>query len=400
MLSRLFTKRMLIIFLMGFSSGLPLLLTGSTLRMRLSDAGIDLTTIGALSLVGLPYSLKFLWSPLLDRYQLFQLFGRRRSWLIVVQALLGFALCALALSDDSLVMIGGLCLLVAFLSATQDILIDAYRREILPDEELGLGSSLAVNGYRVALLYSGGIALVMADHMTWNQVYLLMALSVGIGIVTTLFCDEPQVVLSHKKSLKQAFLDPFLEMFKRPGVWTLLLFIVLYKIGDSMASDMTGLYFKDLGFTKTEIGTVAKLFGFWATIIGGFVGGFAIIKLKTYRALWIFGILQAVSILSFTALYFVEHSVSFLALSITFENLTSGMGTAAYAGFIAGLTDRRFTATQYALLTSLTGIPRIFASAPTGYLATHLGWPLYFVFCTLAALPGLFLILKIKDNAC
>lgn len=403
MLKKLFSTRMTVVFLMGFSSGLPLLLigSGSTFKARMAEAGVDLTVIGFFSLVGLPYTLKFLWAPFLDRYPfpwhrlgLGQGFGRRKGWLLLVQPLLALSLVGLAYVDvsASLVPIAVLSLVGAFLSATQDILIDSYRREVLSDEELGWGSSLAVNGYRVALLFAGAFALFLADQMNWTKVYLLMASAVLIGFLVTLVCREPNVESAPPRDLRSAIFDPFIEFFRRDRAWLILAFIVLYKIGDSMASDMTIPFYLDLGFTKTEIGTVAKLFGFWATIVGGLIGGALILKLGIVPALWIFGFLQAFANSGFSVLTLTGPSLTWLAAAITLENVTSGMATSAYAAFMASSTDRRFTATQYALLTSLMGIPRVILSAPTGFLAKHLGWAPYFVFCTLMALPGVFLI--------
>ena len=392
-LKRLFTARMIVVFFMGFASGLPLLLIGSTLKARLKEAGVDLTVIGFFSLVGLPYTLKFLWSPFLDRFAPFG-WGRRRGWLFLIQILLAASLVWMGCIDvrNSIEVLAVASFVVAFLSATQDILIDSYRRETLSNEELGWGSSLAINGYRIALLFSGALALHLADNMDWRLVYFIMAASVSVGFVTTLFCSEPKVMVSGPQNLRSAFVEPFLEFFRRPGSLLALAFVIFYKLGDSMASDMTVPYFLDLGFTKTEIGAVAKLFGFWATIIGGLLGGAAILRLGIPRALWIFGILQAVTILGFALLSQTGANTSWLAAVVTFENATSGMATAAYAAFMASLTDRRFTATQYALLSSLMGIPRVIASAPTGWLAKNLGWPGFFVFCTFVAIPGMVLL--------
>jgi PAT family beta-lactamase induction signal transducer AmpG len=393
----LFSPRMLVVFLMGFSSGMPLALIGSTLKARMTEAGIDLAIIGVFSLFQLPYTLKFLWSPFLDRFYLPRL-GRRRGWLLMTQPLLALSILTLGLIDVTgpLWQVAAICFVVAFLSATQDILVDSYRRELLDDNELGWGSSLAVNGYKVALLLSGGIALILADHMNWGKVYALMAAVLSVGFVTTWFAKEPKVTITPTHDFKTAYFAPFRELFLRPHIWMILTFIVLYKIGDSMASDMTVPFFIKKGYTNTEIGSVAKLFGFWATIGGGLVGGAAIVQIGIARGLWIFGFLQAVSILGFAALSQAETSAVLLAVAISFENFTSGMGTAAYAAYLAQSTDQRFTATQYALLSSLTGMPRVLAGVPTGYLAQHLGWGGYFSFCTLMAVPGMLLLWRLQ----
>lgn len=395
-LSTIVSWRMLIVFSMGFSSGLPLLLIGSTLKAWFTESGMDLTTIGFFSLVGLPYTLKFAWSPLLDRF-VPPFLGRRRGWLLINQAGLIAALLGLSLTNPSqqTAAVAALAFLIALFSATQDIAIDAYRREILETEELGLGSSLAVNGYRIAMLFAGAFALYLADHVPWNLVYTIMAAGMGIGVLTTLLAPEPKVDQAPPRNMKEAFIEPFVEYFSRPGAWTILAFIVLYKVGDSMASEMTMPFYLQMGFTKTQIGAVAKFFGFWATIIGSLTGGLLILKLNIHRSLWIFGFLQALSTLGFALLTHTGPNVSWLAAVIAFENLCGGMGTSAYAAFMGSLTNRRFTATQYALLSSLMGIPRVIAAAPTGWMAENMGWEAFFVLCTLAAIPGLLLLFKI-----
>ncbi len=391
----IFSRRILVSGLMGFSCGLPLLLTISVLQAWMKEEGVDLAVIGLMSLVGLPYTLKFLWSPLLDRYTL-PFLGRRRGWLLVAQLLLILAIAGLGLTRPAQnpFMVALAALLVTFFSASQDILVDAYRREDLADEELGLGSSLYVNGYRVGMLLASGGGLIMADHTSFRLVYLIMAACMSVGLVTTLFTPEPVVAEGAPRSIREAVIDPFVDYFSRTGAFWILAFILLYKIGDQMASTMTTPFYLDIGFTKTEIGAVVKLFGFWATIIGGFAGGLLMLKLGINRSLWIFGGLQAASTLGFTVLAWLGHSLPGLAAVIAFENLSSGMGTTAYVAFMASLTNRKFTATQYALLSSLMGVPRVIASAPTGWMAKVMGWPAFFIACALVALPGLFLLLK------
>ncbi|MEW5914392.1 MAG: AmpG family muropeptide MFS transporter [Thermodesulfobacteriota bacterium] len=386
---------MLVALLMGFSSGLPLLLTISLLQAWMRQQGVDLATIGLMALLGLPYTLKFLWAPLLDRFRL-PFLGRRRGWLLVVQVCLTAAIVALGLTKPAQqpTLMALMALLVTFFSASQDILVDAYRREDLRDSELGLGSSLYVNGYRVGMLLASGGGLIMADHIGFRGVYMVMAAVMLVGIGTTLFCREPANPQGTPKSLKDAVIQPFVEYFQRTGAVGILAFILLYKIGDSMASTMTIPFYLDLGFSNSQIGAVVKLFGFWATVGGGLLGGIIILKLGIRRCLWSFGILQALSTAGFAALAYLGPQLWGLAAVIAFENLTSGMGTAAFLAFMASLTDRRFTATQYALLSSLIGIPRVLASAPTGWMAQAMGYPAFFIFCTLAAIPGLILLLR------
>ncbi len=391
------SPRMLVAALMGFSCGVPLLLTLSLLQAWMRREGVDLGTIGMYALVGLPYPLKFLWAPLFDRYVPSRL-GRRRGWLLLAQLLLIAAVAVLsgAAPRESPRMLALAALAVAFFSASQDIIVDAYRREDLADLELGLGSSLYVNGYRVGMLLAGSGGLILADHISFGQVYLFMAASMALGVFTTLLCREPPLASGRPTSFQQAVLDPFAEYFRREQALVILAFILLYKLGDQMASTMTTPFYLDLGFSTSQIGTVVKLFGFWATLAGGFLGGLLLLRLGIASALLLFGLLQALSTAGFSLLAWVGASLPLLAGVIACENLTSGMGTAAYVAFMASITDRRFTATQYALLSSLMGVPRVLAAAPTGYLAAWLGWPLFFLGCCLCALPGLLLLPRLQ----
>ncbi len=391
----LINRRMLVALTMGFSCGLPLLLTLSVLQAWMQEAGVDLTTIGLMTLVGLPYTLKFFWSPLFDRYTL-PFLGRRRGWLLVAQLALMVALVGLGCSDpvQRPELLALAALTVAFFSASQDIVVDAYRREDLSDRELGLGSSLYINGYRIGMLLASGGGLILADHMSFAMVYVIMALCLLPGVVTTVLTPEPSVT-RFPKTLKAAVVDPLVEYFSRTDALWILAFILMYKIGDTMAAAMTTPFYLDIGFSKTQVGTVVKLFGFWATVGGTIFGGLVLVRLGIVRGLWLFGILQALSTAGFAMLAAIGPSVAALSAVIAFENLSGGMGTSAYAAYMASITDKRFTATQYALLTSLMGVPRVLASAPTGYLATHMGWEGFFILCTVMALPGLLLLLRI-----
>ena len=394
-LYEIFSGRMLVALLMGFACGLPLLLTITVLQAWMKEAGVDLTVIGMMALVGLPYTLKFLWSPVLDRFTL-PFLGRRRGWLIVAQVALIFSISGLGFTDPakSPWMVAFAAFLVTFFSASQDIVVDAYRREDLSDKELGLGSSLYVNGYRVGMLLASGGGLIMADHMPFSMVYQIMAACLLPGVVTTLVAPEPKVPAGTPQSIREAVFDPLVEYFSRQGALWILSFILLYKIGDTMASAMTTPFYLDLGFSKTQIGTIVKLFGFWATVIGSLVGGVVMLRLEINRSLWVFGFLQALSTAGFAILARIGDNIAALSAVIGFENLSSGMGTAAYVAFMASITNKKFTATQYALLSSLMGVPRVMASAPTGYLAKHFGWESFFIACTLIAAPGMLLLLK------
>ncbi len=386
---------MLVALLMGFACGLPLLLTITVLQAWMKEQGVDLTVIGMISLVGLPYTLKFLWAPVLDRFTL-PFLGRRRGWLLVAQVALMFSISGLGFTDPGKNpwMMAFAAFLVTFFSASQDIVVDAYRREDLPDEELGLGSSLYVNGYRVGMLLASGGGLIMADHMPFFMVYQIMAACLLPGVVTTLLAPEPKIYEGTPETLREAVFDPLIEYFSRRGALWILAFILFYKIGDTMASAMTIPFYLDIGFSKTQIGAVVKLFGFWATVAGTLIGGMIMLRLKINRSLWVFGFLQAASTAGFAVLAWVGNSLPLLSTVIAFENLSSGMGTAAFIAFMASITHKKFTATQYALLSSLMGIPRVMASAPTGFFAKNMGWPSFFIACTLIAAPGMLLLFK------
>ncbi len=389
----IFTARMLTALVMGFAGGLPLFLTSTVLQAWMKESGVDLGTIGLFALVGLPYTLKFLWAPLMDRY-IPSLLGRRRGWLLIWQLLLTAAIGLLAFSDPSqlLMMTAVAALLLSFFSASQDIVIDAYRRESLSDDEQGMGAALYVSGYRIGILLATGGGLIMADYMSYQSVYLVMATVMAGSIIATLLAKEPEMNHGHPSTLREAVINPFKEYFTRKHAILILLFIFLYKVGDTMASQMTIPFYLELGFSKTEIGSIVKLFGFWATIGGTFLGGLMIMRFGIFFGLIWFGLLQALSTAGFAALAVIGYNPVALGFVITFENLSAGLGTAAFIAFMASLTDKRFTATQYALLTSFMGMPRVFAAAPTGFMAESMGWFSFFIFCTLIALPGLLLL--------
>lgn len=392
-----FSPRMLVALVMGFASGLPLLLTSTLLQAWMTEAGVDLGTIGLFTLVGLPYTLKFIWAPLLDRYVIPGV-GRRRGWLMVAQAMLMLTIAGLGMTHPaaSPPLVALVALLLTFFSASQDIVIDAYRRESLADDEQGLGASLYVNGYRVGMLLASGGGLILADLMPFSAVYLLMAVCMLPGLITTLLAPEPPIDGAPPASLREAVVEPFMDFFSRNGALTILLFILLYKFGDTMATTLTTPFYLQLGFSKTDIGAVVKLFGFWATIVGGLAGGVLILRWGNYRSLWIFGILQAISTLGFAALVLIGPNDAALAVVIALENLAGGMGTAAFVAFMANLTNRRFTATQYALLSSLMGVPRVIIASPSGFVAEALGWAGYFILCAALAIPALLLLLRFR----
>lgn len=396
-------RRMLICIFTGFASGMPLYVLISLVPAWLRTEGVGLKEIGFFALIGLPYIWKFVWSPLLDRYSL-SLFtykpGLRRSWMLSTQVLLLVTIGALGFLDPltQLWPIAWLCLGIAFLSATQDIVLDAYRRQILPDQELGLGNSIHVNAYRVGGLIPGSLSLVLSDFLPWETVFLTTAAFVLAGIALTLSIKEPPRTHQQPATLQAAIVEPFNEFFSRQGVQQALLilaFMLLYKLGDSMATALATPFYLDMGFSKTEIGIVAKQAALWPMIIGGIAGGILMLKIGINRALWLFGFVQIISILGFAVLARVGGGLWLLGLVIGFEYLGVGLGTAAFVAFIARTTNPAFAATQFALFTALTAVPRTVASAATGIIVEGVGWENFFYMCTLIAIPGMLLLFKV-----
>jgi PAT family beta-lactamase induction signal transducer AmpG len=395
----LLNRRMLICVFLGFSSGLPLFILLNLLQAWLRSEGVDLGTLGLFSLIGFPYTWKFLWSPFMDRYAL-PLLGRRRGWMLATQVALLFSIGLLG-SLSPKVDLGAIALLtalVAFLSASQDIVIDAYRREILPDDEQGLGTAIHVNAYKLAGLIPGSLSLILADHLPWEMVFWVTALFMLPGVGLTLAVNEPLTRGAPPKTLQDAVVLPFREFIQRGGIRQALLvlaFIFLYKLGDSMATSLATAFYLDTGFTKTQIGLVAKNAGLWASVAGGLIGGLWMIKLGINKALWIFGVVQWVAILGFAVLTQTGPNIWVLGAVIAFEAFGVGLGTAAFTAYVARATDPRYTATQFALFTSLASVPRTFANAATGYLVAQWGWLNFFWLCTLLAAPGMLLLLWI-----
>ena len=398
----LLNRRMLICIFTGFASGMPLYLLISLVPAWLRTEGVGLKEIGFFALIGLPYTWKFFWSPLVDRYQLSFLdrFGLRRSWMMATQVLLFLSIASLGFFDPTtqLWSIAWLCVAIAFLSATQDIVLDAYRRQILPDHELGLGSSIHVNAYRVAGLVPGSLSLILADSLPWQQVFFITAAFMLIGIGLTLSIAEPETHVRHPTTLQKAIVDPFKEFFTRQGVQqaTLILaFMLLYKLGDSMATALATPFYLDLGFSMTQIGLIAKHAALWPMIFGGILGGILMLKIGINRALWLFGLVQIISILGFSVLANVGEGLWLLGLVISFEYLGVGLGTAAFVAFIARSTHPAFAATQLALFTALTAVPRTVASSATGIIVEGVGWENFFYLCTALAIPGMLLLFKV-----
>jgi PAT family beta-lactamase induction signal transducer AmpG len=402
---QLFTRRMLICVFIGFSSGLPLYLLFNLVPAWLRSEHVDLKTIGLFALIQFPYTWKFLWSPLLDRYVL-PVLGRRRGWMLLTQVGLLAVIASMgAFSPQSdLRSIVYIATLLAFLSATQDIVLDAYRRELLADVELGLGNAVYVNAYRIAGLVPGSLSLILADFLAWDVVFIITALFMLPGIVMTLLVQEPHHA-APPKTLREAVVEPFHEFITRQG-WNgallILAFLFFYKLGDSMCTALATPFYLDMGFSKTQIGLVAKNAGLWPAVIGGMLGGLWMVKIGINRALWLFGVVQVLAIFGFAWLASVGHHAAItsvelaqLAIVIGLEALGVGLGTVAFVAFIARTTHPAYTATQFALFTSLMAVPRTFANAATGWLVEMMGWTGFFFLCAVLAVPGMLLLFKV-----
>lgn len=390
---------MLICVFTGFASGLPLYFLLNLVPAWLRTEGVDLKAIGLFALIQLPYTWKFVWSPVLDRFSLPWL-GRRRGWMAATQLALIATLAGFALFNPALDLpqIAALAACVAFCSASQDIVLDAYRRELLTDAELGLGNSIHINAYRLASLIPGSLSLILADYLPWSTVFGITALFMLPGLMMTLVVSEPKLYGSAPRTLREAIVEPFHEFIHRAG-WRealcILAFIFLYKLGDSMATALATPFYLDTGFSKSDIGLIAKHAGLWPAVAGGLLGGIWMLKLGINRALWVFGVVQLVTILGFVWLDQSGPDKLVLAAVIGAEALGVGLGSAAFIAFIARSTDPRYTATQFALFTSLAAVPRTVINAGTGYLVEALGWTPFFLLCTLLAIPGMLLLLKV-----
>ncbi len=395
--------RMLICVFLGFTSGLPLFVLVNLLQAWLRSEHVDIKTIGLFALIHFPYTWKFIWAPLMDRFVInlagWQP-GRRRSWMLVTQLLVMATIAVLGFISPRYAIwsVATFAVALAFFSASQDVVLDAYRRELLEEHEQGLGAAIYVNAYKVSGLIPGSLSLILADHLPWSTVFIVTAAFMLPGIITTLLIKEPAIQGTRPRTLQEAVFLPWREFITRDG-WLgallVLAFIFFYKLGDVMAASLATTFFLDLGFSKTAIGSVAKLVGFWASIAGGLIGGVALVKLGTARGLWIFGLAQMLSIFGFAWLTKQSPTPLALAFVIGTETFTVGLGTAAFTAYLAQTTDPRYTATQFALFTSLAAIPRTLTSATTGYIVAHMGWFNFFLLCAALALPGMLLLCKI-----
>lgn len=390
------SRKMSALIFLGFSSGLPLYLTSQTLQAWMTKENIDLAAIGLFSLVGIPYSLKFLWAPILDRF-VPPFLGRRRGWLVIAQIGLFLAITGMGLQDPrtALVLLAINALFIAFFSATQDIAADAYRTDVLEIPEMGAGVAIFVLGYRLALLTTGALALILADRFTWPQVYGILALLMFVGIIASILAPEPVLTNPPPTSLRSAIIDPFIDYFERkklfPGLM-ILVFIVLYKLGDAIANNMSTPFLLQIGFSQTDIGAIKGGMGLIATIIGTLAGGVFLSKFGINRSLWIFGGFQAISNLAYLALANVGKNYPLMILTINIENFCAGLGTAAFLAFFMSLCNKQFSATQYALLSSLYAFSQNILVAPAGLIAKQTGWPLFFFLSFLISFPGLALL--------
>ena len=390
---------MLICVFTGFTSGLPLYVLIQLAPAWLRTEGVGLAEIGFFTLVQMPYTWKFIWSPVMDRYTL-PFLGRRRGWMLVTQIALLTSIATIGFLDPafSLWAVAYLAAAMAFFSASQDIVLDAYRRELLPDHELGLGNSIHVQAYRLSGLVPGALALILADHLPWNTVFIIVATFMLIGVVMTLSVAEPLRDPGAPRTMREAIVEPCREFLGRQGVASAMLvlaFLFFYKLGDSMATALQTPFFIDVGFTLTQIGTIAKTASLIAVIVGAMVGGLVMVYLPINRALWLFGFVQITSILGFIALSEFGANAWLLGFVVAFEYFGVGLGSAALIAFIARSTNKAFAATQFALFTALATTPRTLASATTGVIVEQFGWTRFFVLCVVLAVPGMLLLFKV-----
>lgn len=392
----IFSPKMLAMFALGFSSGFPFYVIREVLKAWLTDANIDLGTIGLFSAVALPYTWKFVWSPAMDGVTV-PFLGRRRGWMILTQIglLILIAVMGQLNPTESLKMMAVVAFCIAVFSASQDIVLDAFRREYLTDEELGLGTGIWMNAWRFGMFASTGTAFFLADSIGYPAVHLVLSMMMGVGIITTLLVPEPETGVTPPRTLQETVIEPFREFFSRGGAWWVLAFILLYKLGDNMAGAMNIPFILKTGFTKQEYFVIVKGIGMLALFGGAFLGGIIMIRLGIANSLWVFGILQAISTAGFALLVFLGKNHVLLSGIVAFEFLATGLGQAAYASYMAVQTNKRFTATQYAMMTSLMAIPGTVAAAVTGYMVEFLGWAGFYITCSLIALPGMLLLVRI-----
>jgi len=396
----LLQKRMLLVLALGFVSGLPLGLSGTALQAWYAIDGVDVVTIGFLALVGQPYVYKFIWAPFMDKWRVPYL-GRRRGWMLITQISLIVVLCFMALSSPQAApyQLAFLALCLAFLSATQDIAIDAYRTELLTPEERGMGTAMAVSGYRIAMLVSGGLTLIVADYAGFSFTYFLMAALMGIGVFATFWAKEPQQYREPPPTFAAACIEPFKEFLSRRHAIALLAFVVLYKLGDAFASTLTTAFLlKGVGFTLKDVGIINKTGGLVSTLFGVFVGGVLMVRIGLFRSLLGFGIIQALTNILFFVLALMGPNYGMLILTVCLENFGGGLGTAAFMALVMSLCNPRFTATQFALISALAAVGRVFVGPAAGILVENVGWAEFFLWTVLFAIPGLILLIWLRPT--
>jgi PAT family beta-lactamase induction signal transducer AmpG len=390
-----------ILLILGFASGLPLALTSGTLQAWMTVENIDLKTIGFFSLVGQAYVFKFLWSPMMDRYTP-PFLGRRRGWLLTTQILLLFSIAAMGFLEPTsqLRWMAALAVVIAFCSASQDIVFDAWKTDVLSPEERGTGAAISVLGYRLAMLVSGGLALWLADQwLGWQAMYWLMAALMIPCIIATLFAPEPSDIIPAPKTLEQAVAEPLRDFFGRNNAWLILLLIVLYKLGDAFAMSLTTTFLiRGVGFDAGEVGVVNKTLGLFATILGALYGGVLMQRLSLFRALLIFGILQGASNAGYWLLSITDKSMLTMGTAVFFENLCGGMGTAAFVALLMTLCNKSFSATQFALLSALSAVGRVYVGPIAGWFVEAHGWPTFYLFSVFAAIPGILLLMLCRQT--
>ncbi|MBJ9596663.1 muropeptide MFS transporter AmpG [Citrobacter werkmanii] len=390
-----------ILLMLGFASGLPLALTSGTLQAWMTVENIDLKTIGFFSLVGQAYVFKFLWSPVMDRYTP-PFLGRRRGWLLTTQLLLLISIAAMGFLEpgSQLRWMAALAVVIAFCSASQDIVFDAWKTDVLPAEERGTGAAISVLGYRLGMLVSGGLALWMADRwLGWQGMYWLMAALLIPCIIATLLAPEPTDTIPVPKTLEQAVVAPLRDFFGRNNAWLILLLIVLYKLGDAFAMSLTTTFLiRGVGFDAGEVGVVNKTLGLLATIVGALYGGILMQRLSLFRALLIFGVLQGASNAGYWLLSITDKHMFSMGAAVFFENLCGGMGTAAFVALLMTLCNKSFSATQFALLSALSAVGRVYVGPVAGWFVEAHGWPTFYLFSVFAAIPGLVLLLVCRQT--
>lgn len=393
--SALMNRRLLVVMLHGFAAGIPFTLVNEVLQSWLTVEKVSIVTIGLFAYVQTPYAWKFVWAPFLDRYRL-PILGRRRGWIFLFQLLLLISIAVMGFSKpaSSLTFTALAALLVAFFSASHDIVVDAYRADVLLPGERGPGSSYYVIFYRLASFFAGGIALILADHVSWRVVYILMSVTMTIGVFATLIAPEPDSDIQPPASLLQASWLPLKEFFSRPAAIEVLIFALIYKVDANIAQALMSTFFLKTGFTLTELGAIRKTASIVGSLAGTAVGGFAMVKLGMKRSLWVFGLLQGIVGICFVIMTYLGRNQTMLAVTVFSEFFFSGMGTAAYAAFFLAICDRRYSATQYALLTSLMAQSRILISAQMGFLQQAVGWRNYFLISIVAMIPGLLMLTR------